>query len=100
MGEKKKYNIPPYLKNKFFITIVVFVVWIIFFDQNNFIERFKSMRELNKMYNDIEYYREKIHSDSLKTHELLSDKDNLEKFAREEYLMKKENEEVFIVVEE
>jgi cell division protein DivIC len=97
---KTKFEIPTYVKNKFFITIVAFVVWIVFFDQNNLIDRVKNMRELNKMYRDIEYYKVQIRTDSLKARELLGNDENLEKFAREEYLMKKDNEDVFIIVEE
>ena len=76
------------------------MIWIVFFDQNNWIEQFKSMRNLGKMQDDIEYYTEKIKADSIKTHELFSDNENLEKFAREEYLMKRDNEDVFVIVEE
>lgn len=97
---KKNYKIPAYLKNKFIVTIAVFVVWVVFFDQNNLIDRVKTLNERKKMREDIEYYKEKIRSDSLKTIELLSNIENLEKFAREEYLMKKENEDVFIIADE
>ena len=100
MKSLKNIKIPGYIKNKYLITVVVFGIWVIFFDQNNLIDRIKSIQELNKMNRDIQYYRSKITSDSLKTYELLSNKENLEKFAREEYLMKKDNEEVFLVMEE
>ena len=49
------------------------------------------------MKNQIEYYQEKTETDKRKLNELRSDKDNIEKFARENYLMKQENEEVFII---
>ena len=99
-GKEEKTGVAKYLKNKFLITILVFIAWIIFFDQNNLVERYKSLNELKKMKKNIEYYRVKISEDSLKIHELLSDKENLEKFAREEYLMKKDNEDVFIITED
>ena len=93
-------KLPKYLKNKYMVTTIVFVIWIAFFDPVNFVYQAKAKRTLNKMKDDIEYYTEKIKSDSIKLNELLSNDENLEKFAREEYLMKKEKEEVFIVVEE
>jgi len=99
---KKDWNnrkLPDYIKNKYFITVVIFIAWIFFFDPVNVIYNIKAKRALNKMYEDVEYYKNKITADSLKLHELLSDDENLEKFAREEYLMKKENEDVFIFVE-
>ena len=94
-----RFKIPKILRNKFVVTILIFIIWVVFFDQNNLINRMKSYRQLKKMRNDIEYYKEKMIEDSIKLHELLSNDENLEKFAREEYLMKKENEDIFIIEE-
>ena len=46
------------------------------------------------------YYIEKISHDSARLNELRTDAENLEKFAREQYLMKKDNEEIFVIVDE
>lgn len=98
---KKLYDkIPARLKNKYLLTFLLFIIWVTLFDQNNLIERGKSLNNLNKMEKEKEYYRDKIKQDSTKLNELITDKENLEKFAREEYLMKKKNEDVFIIVEE
>ena len=56
------------------------------------------MRELSKLKQDREYYKKKIEEDRRKLNELKTDNDNLEKFAREQYRMKKKNEDLFIVV--
>ena len=88
-----------YLKNKYVISIVVFAVWITFFDQNNLLSRASNMRTLRQMQKQKEYYAKKIEEDTRRTNELLSDDENLEKFAREQYLMKKTNEEVFVIIE-
>ena len=55
--------------------------------------------EIRQMEEDQQYYLEQIEKDSARFHELTTDKDNLEKYAREQFLMKKENEEVFVVIE-
>ena len=88
-----------YLKNKFVIATAIFAVWITFFDQNNLLSRISSVRTLHQMEKQKEYYAKKIEEDALHTNELLSDDENLEKFAREQYLMKKPDEDVFVIVE-
>ena len=78
--------------------IVLFVIiMLFFFSDSNIMKRIKSDREIRNLKNQIEFYRKKTDIDKAKLHELQSDKDNLEKFARENYLMKKDNEEVFII---
>jgi len=89
-----------YLKNKYVIAITLFAVWLTFFDQNNLLSQISNMRTLRQMQKQKEYYAEKIEEDTRRTNELLSDDENLEKFAREQYLMKKPNEEVFVIIEE
>ena len=56
------------------------------------------MKELNKLKTDREYYIERIEADRKKLHELKTDNDNLEKFAREQYRMKKADEDIYIVL--
>ena len=89
-----------FLKNKFLVAIIIFFVWILVFDQNNLIERVKLIREVNQLEDDKEYYIERIQIDSARLTELRTSPENLEKFAREQYLMKKDNEEIFVIVEE
>jgi uncharacterized membrane protein (DUF106 family) len=70
--------------------------WIVFFDQNNLIERLQNLKQLHQSEKDKIYYIGKISQDSAKLKELKTDKKNLEKFARD--LMKKKNEDIFIIV--
>ncbi|HEY4784776.1 MAG TPA: septum formation initiator family protein [Bacteroidales bacterium] len=88
----------PLLKNKFTLTLIVFLGWIVFFDQNNLLERIQNLNQLHQLERDKAYYIEEIKQDSAKLHELKTDKKNLEKFAREQYLMKKKNEDIFVIV--
>jgi cell division protein FtsB len=90
----------PWLKNKYVLTITLFFVWILFFDQNNLVDRIKMSSEIRQLEEDRHYYLEQIQKDSARLHELTTDRENLEKFAREQYFMKKPNEDVFLIVEE
>ncbi len=90
----------PWLKNKYVVVISVFAIWILFFDQNNMVDRLKMGSEIRQLEADREYYQEEIRKDSTRLHELTTDKDNLEKYAREQFLMKKKNEDVFVVIKE
>lgn len=90
----------PYMKNKYVITLVAFTVWISFFSQYNLTDRVKLSRSFRDLQREREYYMDQIMRDSARLHELTTDQDNLEKFAREQYYMKKPNEDIFVVVEE
>ena len=90
----------PWLKNKYVLTIAVFTIWMLFFDQNNVVDRIKMTTEINQLEEDREFYLEQIQKDSARLNELTTNKENLEKYAREQFLMKKNNEEIFVVVEE
>ena len=76
-------------------------LWFIsfFFDDNSLISRAKSRTEIANLEKEIKFYRQNIESDKAKIDALNSSLENLEKFAREEYLMKNENEEIFIIDE-
>jgi cell division protein FtsB len=90
----------PWLKNKYVLTIAVFAIWMLFFDQNNIVDRIKMTNEIRQLEEDREFYQEQIQQDSARLSELTTNKENLEKYAREQFLMKKPNEDVFVVVEE
>jgi cell division protein FtsB len=85
--------------NKFFIAVVLFLVWIIFFDENSIVAHTKSKQQLRDLLLQKEYYQNRISSDKQKLEDLNKGKEELEKFAREQYYMSKPNEDVFIVVE-
>ena len=69
----------PVLKNKYVITIAVFGIWMLFFDQNNMVDRMRMSAEIRQLEDDREYYIDQIEKDSTRLHELTTDKDNLEK---------------------
>jgi len=93
----KAHKAPNLLKNKFFLTGMIFLLWLTFFDKNNLIDLFGEMSKIHSRNKEKEYYEEKIASDREKIKELRTNSNNLEKFAREQYLMKKPNEDIFII---
>jgi hypothetical protein len=97
---KFKYSdkIPAFLRNKYFLTITIFVIWITLLDTNNLLERFQQMSELHKLRLEKEYFSDKIEADKKKLNELKTDNHNLEKFAREQFKMKKKDEDLYIVL--
>jgi len=73
---------------------------MIFIDSNDFYTQFKLNNQLNTLEDEKEFYQHKIEEVKQEREQLLTDKDELEKFARENYLMKKESEDLFIIVRE
>ena len=90
----------PWMKNKYVIVVTAFAVFFIFFNQYNMVDRMRMKSEIRQLETDRDYYLEQIARDSVRLHELTTDKDNLEKYAREQFLMKKDNEDVFVVIAE
>jgi len=91
-------KIPVVFRNKYLLTIVIFLIWLLLFDSNNLIARYKEMRELHKLKTDREYYLKHIEAERQKLQELKTDNHNLEKFAREQYQMKKPDEDLYIIL--
>lgn len=91
-------KIPPFLRNKYFLTLTIFIIWIVLLDTNNLVGRYRQISELQKLNKDKEYFIRKIDEDRRKLNELKTDDHNLEKFAREQYKMKKKNEDLYIVL--
>jgi cell division protein DivIC len=88
------------VRNKYAIATALFVIWVAFFDENNLVERFQNLMELSQLKESKEYYIRKIKEDTQQLKELKTNNDNLEKYAREQYLMKRSNEEIFVIVRE
>lgn len=90
-------KIYPWLRNKYVLTLAIFIVWMLLFDSSNLIDVFREYRKIQKFEAEKEYYLEKIETDKNRLYELRTDNENLEKFAREQYLMKKPDEDIFVI---
>ncbi len=98
MNKKFWYTVLSLFINKYFISFVIFLVLIIFFDQHNLADRFKSKQHLNQLRRDTVFYQDKIRKDREAIKLLKTNPQNLEKFAREKYMMKAPDEEVFVIL--
>jgi cell division protein FtsB len=88
------------LKNKYFIATVAFITWMLFFDRNDFISQYEYQTQLNKLEEEKAFYTKETEQVKNDLEGLTYNKEKLEKLAREKYLMKKENEDVFVIVKE
>jgi cell division protein FtsB len=79
------------------VLCVIIVAGFIVSDNSSIFERIEYDAEINSLKKQIEYYKNKTEEDKRKLNELHSNKENIEKFARENYLMRKENEEIFVI---
>lgn len=86
-------------KNKYLIATILFVVWMLFFDHNNIFLHLQYRKELNELKADKKYYQEQIDLTRKEVDLIKSNPQAMEKVAREQYLMKKDDEDVFVVKE-
>ncbi len=95
--KKKRFRLPAWVRNKYIISCILFGVWLLFLDRNNILYQFQLYREVNQLENQKDFYLKEIGQDRQNHQDLFSSPDKLEKFAREQYLMKKDDEDVYIV---
>ncbi len=90
--------VQKYVLNKYFITIFLFLVWMIFFDSTSFLVINEMNGEIGKYEKQLAYYKSAYEKNDGFYKKLMNNKAEKEKFARENYFMKKPNEEIFILV--
>jgi cell division protein FtsB len=87
-------------RNKYFLVSLAFVVWMIFFDKNDLFSQYQYHQQVSKLKQERDFYQQQTAQVAKDLDELTSNPQKLEKFAREKYLMKKDNEDVFVIVPE
>jgi len=92
-------QLPPWLRNKYLLTAVTFAVWLLFFDDRDVLTQFRHNHELNQLEESRDFYLREIRTTSAELDRLKSDPATLEKYAREKYRMKKDDEDLFIIAE-
>jgi cell division protein DivIC len=85
-GQEIWKKILPWVRNKFILTTLVFFLWLLIFDRSNWFDMISEIRTIHNLEKEKEYYLKKIDSDN-------------QKFAREQYLMKKPDEDIFVIEE-
>ncbi|HPT15284.1 MAG TPA: septum formation initiator family protein [Bacteroidales bacterium] len=91
-------KIPPFLKDKYFLTIVVFLVWILFLDRNNLISQFRLHKELQAHKRQMEFYLKETFNDSVALQKITTDTAEMERVAREKYFMKRDSEDIYLII--
>ena len=87
-------------KNFYFLFFLCFVLWMTIIDSNGFINRYRLSDKLSELNSQKEFYVKEIDKVSLDKERFESDEELLEKYAREQYLMKKESEDIFYIIKE
>jgi cell division protein FtsB len=92
-------NLRKLLLNKYLIVLSAFIVFVTFFDEHSLLHRWESHQRILRMEKELKFYQEEIKVTKQRKVELQSSDENLEKFAREHYFMKRKNEDIFIIKE-
>jgi hypothetical protein len=92
-------HIPAWLKNKYFLCTAGFIAWMLFFDPRDVFTQMEHRRELNQLQASKTWYMKEIAKESAEAEQLKSNPAIIEKYAREKYLMKRENEDLFVIPE-
>ena len=93
LREKRWFRI---LSNKYVLILVIFAIWMIFFDTNSWFIHHELDKEIDKLEGNKEHFKREMKSDKEQIKNL-KDSVELERFAREEYKMKKDGEEIFLI---
>ena len=96
-------QIKPYLRkvlwNKYFLTILVFSILVVFFGQHSLRSRWKTGKNIKSLNKEIKFYEKEIESNKQKMNDMQAGDESLERYAREKYYLKKDSEDVFIIKE-
>ena len=102
----KYVKFAPYLKwvnfvfNRYFLVGFVFVIWMIFFDQNSLITHRELDKQIRNLERDEAYFRENLEHENAKLKMLQDNPAEIERIAREKFFLKKDNEDIFIIQQE
>jgi len=99
-GRGKRSRIWRLFTNKYLITLLVFLVLLLFFDTNNLISRYRVIRELKQMDLQKQYYLKEIELNERISDQLTHDLKEVEVYGREKYLMKRPGEDIYLIIDE
>lgn len=86
-----------FLRNKFFLAITCFVIWMLFFDRNDLFSQLERRSELREIRESKAYFLKQIAENRNFSNDLQFNAHAVEKYAREKYLMKRDNEDLFLI---
>jgi cell division protein FtsB len=97
---KKLAKILSYFRNFYVVVGVLAAVWILFFDRYNFVDRLQTQLRIKDLRDDLEFYRAERDNIEETRNMMESDLGEIERFAREKYMMKRDNEDLFLIAKE
>src|SRR6266508_2985208 len=92
-------QLPPWLRNKFFLVFTAFTVWMLFFDERDVFTMRHHHQELRELQRSKKYYTDQINKEKTELENLKNNPATLEKYAREKYYMKRDNEDLYLIPE-
>ena len=93
-----KYFFLKYINNRYFYTVLAFIIWMAFFDSDNFREQLRLSNKIERLEQKEHFYKTEIKKNKSFLNALKYDTTQLEKYAREKYFMKKDNEDVYVII--
>ncbi len=99
LSEFKQSRLFKIIKNKYLIAVEVFVLVVLFTPRNSFLYYLKVNKQLKELEDRKQFLEDEIHSDSIRFSELEKSMEAAEKFGREKYMMKRENEDIYVIKE-
>jgi cell division protein FtsB len=91
-------RLPKFLKNRYVLVVLFFVLYITFFDAHDLISQIGIRWKIHNIEQQMDFLNKDTQQAKDQIIELTTDSASLEKFAREEYRMKRENEEIFVII--
>ena len=88
------------IRNKYFLSVAAFIVWMLVFDKNDMLSQYEFRSEVNKLQEEKDFYERETATVKKDLNELNTNLNTAEKFAREKYFMKRDNEDVFVIIKE
>lgn len=92
----KNKPVVRFLSNRYVIILFIFIVWMVFFDENSYFIHRDLNKEIDQIEGATDYYQREISKDKKEIGDL-QNPDSLEKFAREKYHMKKKDEDIYLI---
>ena len=92
----KRHPLLRFLTNRYFLVFAIFVVWMIFLDNYSLLDHQVLNKEINELEDNKKYYKDEIKMDQQKI-KLLKNPEQIEKYAREKYYMKRDSEDIYII---
>ena len=99
LSELKQKRWFKILSNKYVLILILFIIWMLFFDTNSYLIHHELNNDVNGLKDNKEFYQEEINKDKVFIKKM-EDSNEIERFAREKYYLKKENEDIFIIEHE